>query len=379
MDLKRIIALAMAVVMIIGVFASCSAAGDVKYIDDDGNFSYSRGIDENGRFEGVKATDYVELPDYENYKMPYEMTVADEFRVQQQLDAIIDGYTTREPDADTTRAIEDGDEINIDYVGSVDGVEFEGGTTGGYGTDVIIGVTDYIDDFLEQLIGHKPGENFDIEVTFPDDYVKWSPEEQTYVISELAGKDAVFNITINHFYKENVPEINDEFVQQYFPQYYTTARELIADIEDRIVEQQTKDYVWNRLMTESVMKEMPRGIRNFEESYETWYFTQMADNYGMTADDYVRLRGTGYNTLQEFIDSEIEAVVKEYCVIQAICEKEDLYVDRDYVSYYFEHNNGDSDYTYYEETFGMNYIKMVISQEKVLEHLIANMETEERE
>ena len=67
-------------------------------------------------------------------------------------------------------------------------MEFEGGSTNGAGTEVTIGVTSYIDNFLEQLIGHKPGETFDIKVTFPDPYER---------NSELSGKDAVFTVTIN--------------------------------------------------------------------------------------------------------------------------------------------------------------------------------------
>ena len=89
----------------------------------------------------------------------------------------------------TDRAVKDGDTLNIDYVGTVDGVAFEGGSTDGKGTQVTIGVTSYIDDFLEQLIGHRPGETFDIEVTFPDPYEN-NPD--------LAGKDAVFTVTVNH-------------------------------------------------------------------------------------------------------------------------------------------------------------------------------------
>ena len=94
----------------------------------------------------------------------------------------------------TDRAIEDGDKVNIDYVGSVDGVEFEGGNTNGAGTEVTAGGTDYIDDFLTQIIGHMPGETFDVNVTFPDEYPN-NPD--------LAGKDAVFVTTINYIVGKN--------------------------------------------------------------------------------------------------------------------------------------------------------------------------------
>lgn len=92
---------------------------------------------------------------------------------------------------DTSLTIEDGDTVNIDYVGSIDGVEFQGGNTKGNGADLVIGSHTYIDDFEEQLIGHHPGDSVDVTVTFPEDYGK----------DELNGKEALFKVTINGIYK----------------------------------------------------------------------------------------------------------------------------------------------------------------------------------
>ena len=93
--------------------------------------------------------------------------------------------------ADTSLTVEDGDTVNIDYVGTVDGVEFDGGNTNGQGTDLVIGSGSYIDDFEEQLIGAHPGDDVQVEVTFPDDYSN----------ADLQGKDAVFAVTINGIYE----------------------------------------------------------------------------------------------------------------------------------------------------------------------------------
>ena len=94
---------------------------------------------------------------------------------------------------DTSLTIEDGDTVNIDYVGSIDGVEFEGGNTKGNGADLVIGSHTYIDDFEEQLIGHHPGDSVDVTVTFPEDYGK----------DELNGKEALFKVTVNGIYNLN--------------------------------------------------------------------------------------------------------------------------------------------------------------------------------
>ena len=97
------------------------------------------------------------------------------------------GYST-----DASLMVEDGDTVNIDYVGSVDGVEFEGGSTQGQGTDLVIGSGSYIDDFEEQLIGAHPGDEIDVYATFPDPYNN-NPD--------LSGKEALFEVTINGIYE----------------------------------------------------------------------------------------------------------------------------------------------------------------------------------
>lgn len=91
---------------------------------------------------------------------------------------------------DTSLVVADGDTVNIDYVGSVDGVEFAGGNTNGAGTQLTIGSNSYIDDFEQQLIGHNVGEEVEVNVTFPENYGN----------EELNGKDAVFKVVINGIY-----------------------------------------------------------------------------------------------------------------------------------------------------------------------------------
>ena len=91
---------------------------------------------------------------------------------------------------DPSLTVENGDTVNIDYVGSIDGVEFSGGNTQGMGTDLVIGSGLYIDDFEEQLIGSHPGDNVTVTVTFPEDYGK----------EDLNGKEAVFEVTVNGIY-----------------------------------------------------------------------------------------------------------------------------------------------------------------------------------
>lgn len=92
---------------------------------------------------------------------------------------------------DTSLTVKDGDTVNIDYVGKIDGTAFDGGSTNGKGTDLEIGSGSYIDDFEDQLVGAHPGDKVEVTVTFPDDYQA----------TDLAGKEAVFDVTVNGIYE----------------------------------------------------------------------------------------------------------------------------------------------------------------------------------
>ena len=92
---------------------------------------------------------------------------------------------------DTSLTVKDGDTVNIDYVGKIDGTAFDGGSTNGQGTDLEIGSGSYIDDFEDQLVGAHPGDEVEVTVTFPDDYGA----------ADLAGKEAVFDVTVNGIYE----------------------------------------------------------------------------------------------------------------------------------------------------------------------------------
>ena len=101
-----------------------------------------------------------------------------------------DGSAEYTLSTDSTLEVQNGDTVNIDYVGSIDGVEFEGGSTDGQGTYLTIGSGSYIDDFEEQLIGSHPGDTVDVVVTFPENYGN----------EELNGKEALFVVTVNGIY-----------------------------------------------------------------------------------------------------------------------------------------------------------------------------------
>lgn len=329
------------ILFLLTAFAGCSGT-ERTYDYDLTNYSYSDGIDTNGFFDGITATDYVTLPEYKGLTIPAEVLVADEDDFASQLEGVVSQYDTYEQL--TNRAVEDGDTINIDYVGTIDGVEFDNGSTNGAGTEVTIGVTNYIDDFLEQLIGHMPGENFDIEVTFPEDFGEES----------LNGQDAIFNVTINYIQGELIEaELNDTIAQEYG---FETTEELEEDIRAWIVEQQKNDFVTSILNQCEAKGNIPQAAIDFIICADLITYKTYADMFGMELETFVSSY-SGYDSLKDYIDANYETYTQSalYCLaIQAIAETEGITVTDLDVS-----DAGLSDYV---ESYGMPYIKQYVLQ-----------------
>ena len=148
----------------------------------------------------LRAADYVILGNYKGVEITLdEPEVTDEY-LEGYIDYVLQNSAVSTPVLD--RPVEMGDVVNIDYVGKIDDVAFDGGTAQGY--DLTIGSGRFIEGFEDGCIGMEVGETRDVEATFPDPYTN-NPD--------LAGKVAVFTVTVNSISVEEIPELTDEYVQ----------------------------------------------------------------------------------------------------------------------------------------------------------------------
>jgi trigger factor len=324
-------------------------------------FSYSDGLDENGFWSGITATDYVELYDYDAFTVPKETHDVADDEVQTYVDDILNYYSTAEQV--TTRPVSDGDTVNIDYVGSVDGVEFDGGSTGGAGTEVTIGVTSYIDDFLEQIIGRNPGETFDINVTFPEDYG----------VDNLNGQDAVFVTTVNYIVERVKPELDDAFVSEHLSSDYgwTTITEMKDGIYADIKKEAVQNYIYGHLSSGVSVKSVPDNLIKYQEDAMLNYYREGADSYGLALDEFLSTY-VGVSSTEELIETNAEGnadAARFSLVVQAIAEDAKITVSEADISDYFEKQTGGADYSQYEEAYGMPYLKQAVLTQKVMDYL----------
>lgn len=308
---------------------------------------YSAQLDDNGFVKGIKATDYVTLCDYKNIEVPLsEVTYTDE-----EFKNVIDQNLSAHQVLKEEGVVADGDKVNIDYVGTMDGVEFEGGNSGGNGYDLTIGSGQFIEGFESQLIGHKAGEDVTVKVTFPEDYGQ----------ADLAGKPAEFAVTIHGIYEN--PEYNDDFVKENYPDMGSTVAEYEQALKDEYYEGSLKDYVTNYVVDNSTVNKFPsKYLKNLKsttkysdvQSYE--YMNKMYQQYGMESgsfEDFIGMSDDEYNA--DIID-RAQKFAKADLVYQAILETEGITLtEADAEANVKEMYGGDEYYNNSVETYGKGY------------------------
>ena len=356
----------LAIVLIIGAVVF-SVVSSIKKNDSvvEPNGDFGRYVTDDGMVQGIKASSIVTLPaDYNNMTIPLSEVEYSDADFEEEKAAKLDLYKVL--NAESENEIADGDKVNIDYIGTIDGEEFEGGNSNGEGADLEIGSGTFIPGFEEQLIGHKAGEVFDIDVTFPENYG----------VDELNGKDAVFNITVNGIYE--VGEFNDEFVAVNLKAYATTVEEYRKYVADKEYENRVKTYVSNYIDTNSSLSKYPKkylkqlkALKMYSDQSSYEYMNQM----------YMQFYGQGFSSFEEYLGMsqedylvELEESAKESEVtilaLQAIAEKEGITVSDDDIKAFVEGVYGEGSYESTLESYGKPYLAQTALQDKVGNYLI---------
>lgn len=337
------------------------------------DFNYSAALDENGYFTGVRALDYVTLPaDYKALSVSAADVQVTDDELQTNLDYILSQFAETEQDTEST--IQNGDSVNIDYVGSVDGIEFTGGNTNGQGTTVTAGSTQYVDDFLTQIIGHKPGETFDVVVTFPDGYNDSTDTNGDPI--KLAGQEAVFSVTINYIAKSVTPELTDEFISKNIdPKYGSTVEEFKDTVRKDVADANLEKYVTNYLTQNAVYAdELPEAVTEYSSMMVLNYYCGYASAKNQTLTQFIQ-ENLDADSIQALLDSNKEAIdnqAKRFLLYQALAEDQGLDCTDDDVKAYFE-DLGNTDYSDYQNFYGTNYLRMNAVGDKAFNNILANV------
>ena len=262
-----------------------------------------------------------ELGQYEGVEVPFK----DQVVTDEDVDAEIERMRKRNASLEevSDRAAQEGDTVTIDYEGFKDGVAFEGGKGEGY--NLKLGSKSFIPGFEEQVAGHNVGEEFTIEVKFPEDYHA----------EDLKGADATFNVKIHAIKTEIVPELDDEFAKDVSE--FDTLDELKADVRAKQQERADKD---NKAAfeNETVRAVCDNCEIDIPESMVQNEVEQMADdqaarmsNQGIALDMYLQYVGQSMDDFKKSLEPMARVRVKSSLVIEKITEKLDPEVtDEDY-------------------------------------------------
>ena len=322
------------------------------------NFAYSDGLDENGYWSGIRALDYVTLPeDYASIPLKKADIEPTEEDVQSQIDSLLSQNTTTQQITD--RAAADGDTVNINYTGSVDGVAFTGGSAENY--DLTLGSNTFIDGFEEQIVGHKPGETFDVNVTFPDGYSDSTDASGNTV--KLSGQKAVFTVTLNYISESVLPELTDAWVASNFGSSNNlyTAEALRAYYQEQLYTSNLNTAVMDDLMANSTFKSIPQQVMDYQVNQCLNYYSTLAGYYGYDLDGLVQ-NLLGYESTDDMLahlESSLENYSKEALLYQAVAESLDITPTQEQLDAYSD----------YKDTYGSNYCTMVALMDAVTDTL----------
>ena len=253
-----------------------------------------------GKYKGVK----VEAMD---------TTVTDE-DVQAELDKVKE-QNARLVAADD-KAVEDGDQTTIDFEGFVDGEAFEGGKGEDY--PLTIGSHSFIDTFEEQLIGKKVGEEVEVNVTFPEEYQA----------KELAGKPAMFKVTIKEIKVKEYPEIDDDFAQDVSE--FDTLDEYKADIKKNLEDKKTQEAESDKesKVIEAIVKDsemdIPEKMIEAQAQQMLEEFAQNIAMQGISFEQYLQFTGATVEQLREQVTPQAKARVESSLVLEAIVKAEKI-------------------------------------------------------
>ncbi len=253
---------------------------------------------ELGSYKGLKATKYVHQVTDEEIDARIQQDV-------QKATTMIDV---------TDRAVENGDTVNLDYAGTVDGVAFDGGTA--QNQTLEIGSGHFIPGFEEQMIGMQIGEEKDLQVKFPDEYHA----------EELKGKDAVFHVKVNGIQAKSVPELDDDFAADVseFETFAAYRENIVKELKDR-ARKNADVQVENELVQQAVDAadcDIPDAMIDDESDIMVREMKMRMMYQGLQFEDYLKYTGQTEDQIKEMYRPEAKNRVKMQLVLDAIIKAE---------------------------------------------------------
>lgn len=358
---KKLLTLLLAGCMIFSVAACGTEKEEEKNTDDSATEENTDGESETD-LSALGTSTLTELGEYKGLSYePYDTTVEEE-DVESYVQNLLSTDTNKNP----VEIVAENSYVNIDYVGTLDGVAFDGGTA--EGQELSIENSNYIEGFAESIVGMKVGETKDCPMTFPE----------SYHAEELAGKDVVFTITVNEAWEQVPSELNDEFAVK---KGYDDVKALYAGIRAELQEEkesEAKSDMEYQLIQTAIdnstfdLKEEEITLYVDDMKSEQEYYAQM---YGIDLETYLTAYGMTMDEFEEYCREIAIYRIQSPLVLSAIAEKEGIEVTDEeyqahaekYVAYY-----GMESVEALEEAYTKETVLSQVLSDMALEFLTAN-------
>ncbi|WP_049962496.1 trigger factor [Oribacterium sp. FC2011] len=240
--------------------------------------------------------------------------VVDEEMIDSQIDTLLSMHKD-----EVDEAAKEGDTVNIDYVGTVDGVEFDGGSATGY--NLTLGSGTFIPGYEDQLIGAKKGEKVTVKVTFPEDYGK----------EDLQGKDAEFAVTVNTV--SRTPELTDEWLKKHAEDLETEAK-TVAEFRDeqKALLKAQIDYSYNEEVRSDALQQivdkseigMSDAMKEYAEAYVIKSQIDSAAQYGFTLSKMLDMYGMSVDEFKEEMSSYAADYAAQRMIVATIADEQGI-------------------------------------------------------
>lgn len=336
---------------------------------------------ETKNLSDVKAADYVTLGDYNGVTVEASLKEVTDADVEEYIDNL---FTSNPPMVEVTdRAVQDGDTVNIDYVGKYADTKeaFDGGTASG--AELVIGSNTYIDGFESGLIGAKKGETLDLNLTFPENYGA----------TNLAGKDVIFTVTVNSI---NVAseEKSDAWAAGLGIEEVTNLEQLKAYAQGLLTEQAKEEYdstvensAIQTVFDSSSFGDVPQELVNrylIQQNQMIQYRASMYSYmYGsqVTADDVVNvyMQNEGFvGTADDYLNSIAKDMADQYLMFQTIADEQGINVTDEEIDDYLKEayesasSTAYSTYEEYKASLDLEVYREGLMAEKVVKYIVDN-------
>jgi trigger factor len=295
-------------------YAKVVTENNLKPVDNVNLIKYENKDDKIELVFTIPVLPEIKLGEYKGVKAEKEKLDITEEKLNEEIERLR-ANAAKLKEVEEKTAAELNDVVNINFEGFIDGEAFEGGKAEGF--DLTLGSKSFIDTFEEQITGHKKGDEFDVNVTFPENYGA----------ANLSGKPALFKVKVNSIKRKEEAELNDDLAKELgydsLEDLKSKTKENLTKREENRIESDFRNKVVEKVV-ENVSVEVPEQLVQKEIQYRMSEFAQQLQMQGMSIGQYFEMTGQNAEKMRETLKESAEKSIKAQLVLDEIAKVENI-------------------------------------------------------